>query len=52
VANMIWDAKGTGPDAVKKACQAARDKFRDCPKFQGRDAVQVGIDRAMNNERA
>ena len=52
VANMVWDAKGTGPNAVKKAMQAARDKFRDCPKFQGRDAVQVGIDRAMNNERA
>lgn len=50
-ANAVWDAKETGDD-VRRAIQVARDKWGDCPKWRGLDAVTKGVDLAMNNQRA
>ena len=49
-ASAVWDAKQAGED-VFRAMQVVRDKYRDCPKWDGKDAVSSGIDMAMNNTR-
>lgn len=49
-ADAVWEAKRTG-SSVKRVLRACRDKFRDCPKLDGKDAVTCGADLAMNNER-
>jgi hypothetical protein len=50
VAKAIWRAKAsTDDDAVRRALQAARDKYRDTPKHSGRDAVSAGYEMAKNN---
>lgn len=52
-ADAVWRAKesGEGPEAVKRAMQHARKTWGAVPKFQGKDAVDVGISLARNNPR-
>jgi hypothetical protein len=51
VKEAIWRAKEQQGD-ISATIRAARDKFGDCPKLEGVDAVQAGIDLALNNRRA
>lgn len=50
VAKAIWRAKASSDkDEVRRALQAARDKYRATPKHNGRDAVNAGYEMAKNN---
>ena len=51
VKEAIWRAKEQQGD-IKATIRAARDKFGDCPRLDGVDAVQAGIELALNNRRA
>ena len=60
IAETIWRAMYPGFDqapaakreAVAQAMRAARDKYKDCPKLAGKDAVTAGIELAQNNQPA
>jgi len=49
-ARAVWDAKDRGEN-IGHAIRVVRDKFRDVPKLDGKDAVTCGVDLAMNNQR-
>ena len=54
VAEAMWDTLDLKPtkDELRRAIKALHDKYRDTPKSEaGKDPVEEGINRAMNNKR-
>jgi hypothetical protein len=49
ICKAVWSAKPMGREAVKRAIQSARDKYRDFPTLSGRSVVDSAVGLAMNN---